>query len=588
MYLIGRRNSTPILLSTDYFAQADTLGGETVVLNGTSLSGALTCLVGGVSATKGANTAGSLAFTMPAITHDTMPSFDGIVQHLENAGPITNFVTTTSGSIGIFFYARAAAAATPANAKYQEPALFGDDNGNLSLSFSDAGCAISSFDGSTWNCAIVPCSTREWHYVQARWNTTVKEIRIDGGAWQTITHSVAGLSAGLVHLGRRYTTGGAYLDAIIGSVMTESARWSDVEADQLVTYINTRFRQNYNSLGNSTFDPTARSLTCWLDAGASFAASTWTGQASAGISSTHSFTQASNPAVASNPPWVGYHDVRVTTPVGTSNALTIEAWCPTDDSAVTLLFDAKSNPYNATTGIWVPRYTIVGGSTLGMAPGSSSNFASDGAGGVVMPGVGAASTLIALALSTNISLFLGPSVSGQQPGSYASVFSSQTSLLLNLSTYTTQPYTAPMVIGGAYQGTTGLSAFTAADDGLHRIGAHAYGTTVGYIPVSVIVPSSTNLHSAVSRWHTDTSLIFDLCVDGALSGSGYASNIYANGTTDTYTNTPLTSGGSYNLASPAYQTFTGVTKCLAVLNAHASDTFVTKHRKWAARRFGAV
>lgn len=58
-------DAAPELLSLD-FDLADTLGGDTITITGTDLDSALSCTVGGTSATILSNTSTSLSFTMPA------------------------------------------------------------------------------------------------------------------------------------------------------------------------------------------------------------------------------------------------------------------------------------------------------------------------------------------------------------------------------------------------------------------------------------------------------------------------------------------------------------------------------------------
>lgn len=60
----------PVLSSLNYDL-ADTLGGDSITITGTSLGSAVSCTVGGTSASITANTPTSLTFTMPAKTAGT-------------------------------------------------------------------------------------------------------------------------------------------------------------------------------------------------------------------------------------------------------------------------------------------------------------------------------------------------------------------------------------------------------------------------------------------------------------------------------------------------------------------------------------
>ena len=280
--------------------------------------------------------------------------------------------------------------------------------------------------------------------------------------------------------------------------------------------------------------------------------------------------------------------------VPSTNTITIEAWNPTLDPTVTLLFDAKSNPYIPGTGAggtWTPRYALTAGTTMTMSPGSGGTFASDGAGGVVMAGIGSSGTQIALSTtSALLNGFLSAAAASQQAGSYAAVFSSQTTFASTLAAAASTPYNLPGVISNPSQGTTGIEAFTASDDGNHRIAAHIYGAG-GYTGLQVPVPAGTALHAVVSRWHNNvpgSTLRFGLSVDGSLFlGSGYveATND-AYGTDVTYTGTPIQSGVTYSGGGQANQLFKGTIKSLCVSNVRASDAFITKFARWKIARFG--
>lgn len=283
----------------------------------------------------------------------------------------------------------------------------------------------------------------------------------------------------------------------------------------------------------------------------------------------------------------GSYNVVVTTAAGTSNALSIEAWAPTDDASVTLLFDAKHTAYNASTGHWAPRYSVVGSADLVDGTGASGHCASDGSGGVQLDGNGAVEAGL-IHTGRTFNDYVGSNVGGAHAGTACAVFSSQTTYSSSISTQNSTPYLAPAVIGNltAPAGTMGLGCYVATDDSLHRLTAHQDDSgSASYRQIQVTMPT-TGMHACLFRW--GTSGAEDLSLDGALSGAGFATFSLTGGMDNTYTGNPMTVGTQYSASSAATQKFVGDIRVICMANAKVSDTFVTKFHKWAQCRHGAV
>ncbi len=84
--------AAPVLTSTDY-DQFDPLGGETITITGTTLTGATHCKVNGSDVTITSNTATTLAFTTPALVAGT-----GYTLTVTTAGGTSNALTLESWS----------------------------------------------------------------------------------------------------------------------------------------------------------------------------------------------------------------------------------------------------------------------------------------------------------------------------------------------------------------------------------------------------------------------------------------------------------------------------------------------------------
>lgn len=272
--------------------------------------------------------------------------------------------------------------------------------------------------------------------------------------------------------------------------------------------------------------------------------------------------------------------VRVVGPGGTSNALPLEFWAPTDDATCTLLYDAKHTPYNPATGTdgsWPTRYSVTGTPRFGNII-AGQNHPSDGAGGISFDGNGVGEA--GLKDTVGWGAFLGAGT--YAAGSAFAVHSSTTTYANTAAVYATDPYAFPSVVGNATQGTIGLDV--AVIDGAHAVGAHIYGSA-GYKSVSVAVPAGAALRASLIRWPAGAGTL-DVSVDGGLSGSGlYNSTPVPTGHTASFNNV-ITLGDCYGAESPTRQLVAGKLRACGVLNAPASDAFITKFNKWKLARFG--
>lgn len=280
----------------------------------------------------------------------------------------------------------------------------------------------------------------------------------------------------------------------------------------------------------------------------------------------------------------GSVSVTVVGPGGTSAGQPFEFWPPTADPAVTLLLESLASPYDAGTGIWTPRYSLVGGANL--TNGTATHHAAS-SGAPVFDGNAAGEGGLLQAGGPTWASYLGADTgSGECAGAIAAVFSSTNNNALDL---VTAPYDNPQVVGNENlsSGTTGVGFGVASPGGTPTecVYAHSYHGA-GYLAQAVPATPGA-LHAVVSRWGTGVDS-FDLSVDGATAGAGYASTPTTVGASTAFTAYPISLGLSYPDSATTSQIFAGTAKAVCVLNAKASDSFVTKFYQWSRQRFGVA
>lgn len=274
----------------------------------------------------------------------------------------------------------------------------------------------------------------------------------------------------------------------------------------------------------------------------------------------------------------GVVDVSVTNPDGSATSVNaFEFWAPTTDAACTLLFDCVSSAYDAVTGTWVARYSAVANSNL--TNGSATyHSATDGA--PTFDGDSATEAGLLQAAGPTWANYWGANVAGEFAGSVAAVYSSTSTNALDL---VTSPYGNPQAVGNenSSSGTFGLGFGN--DAGTPSVYAHTY-IAGGAAYKAIAVPATAgNLHAVVTRWGTGAGS-FDLSLNGDLVGAGFATVATAAGSDITYSAYPISCGLSYPDSVATSQSFAGVLRAFAVLNAKASDTFVTKFYSWSRQR----
>lgn len=169
----------------------------------------------------------------------TPADFDGVNDSLTSPLNTTNFFSGPAWTIVALINADTAVA--PGAQPYQEPAILSDvAAGRIGLGFSTAGATAFHYNGSTWSKATAACATGAWHLVQARYNGTNIEVRVDGGAWTQTSAPNASVGAVALRLGVNWDVSKAF-DGRVAEVMTANVALTNAECDQIRAYVNGRY-----------------------------------------------------------------------------------------------------------------------------------------------------------------------------------------------------------------------------------------------------------------------------------------------------------------------------------------------------------
>jgi hypothetical protein len=171
----------------------------------------------------------------------TPAEFDGTNDNISSATAFTTFVSAAAGSIWCLFLANTAGADAGAGLRYTNKGLVANDGGGtaMGLTFCTAGVAVDLYDGTAWKEVITACSTGAYHLAQVKWDSTDLKLRIDSGAWASVSaNAMTGSTGGLV-VGRNYAN--ARIDGRILDVGTAPTALPDATFDDVKSYINARY-----------------------------------------------------------------------------------------------------------------------------------------------------------------------------------------------------------------------------------------------------------------------------------------------------------------------------------------------------------
>lgn len=167
-------------------------------------------------------------------------SFDG-TQYLQQALTVDSFLSPDEYTIEVI--CEAASLATAQTEPYEEPLLFGDNNGNLYLAISAAGVRIGHHDGGggDWTPYAAVPATGTKMCIQAVYNGTTAKVRVNGGTWQSVARATAvNMDAGTPRVGVNYASN-KFFTGKMARIHTSLVAESDSTLDGTYAHAQTNF-----------------------------------------------------------------------------------------------------------------------------------------------------------------------------------------------------------------------------------------------------------------------------------------------------------------------------------------------------------
>jgi hypothetical protein len=168
--------------------------------------------------------------------HDSA-DFDGTNDYLVGGGGLVLPDLFTRPAYTYEFILEADAASAPSANPYDEPILFGENGGNMYLSFTSAGVRAGHYDDVGFKVTTpVACSTGAKHCVQVKYDGTDIMCRVDGGSWSTVAAAnvTVSYSSLIPRIGANYNAT-AKFNGRIARVMTWNTALDDSTLDDLYT-----------------------------------------------------------------------------------------------------------------------------------------------------------------------------------------------------------------------------------------------------------------------------------------------------------------------------------------------------------------
>jgi hypothetical protein len=157
------------------------------------------------------------------------------------SGTTDTYFSSAAGTCCALFNADTAAA--PNTNAYQDACFFLDRSGNanVALGFSSSGVRVGLNTGADQT-GHVTAGTGTWHFVQARWDATDLEVRLNGGTWTTVSSS-GGIGTALT--GSFYSITNFALDAFfdgkLAQLFAADTKLSDTNLNGIRSYLNSYY-----------------------------------------------------------------------------------------------------------------------------------------------------------------------------------------------------------------------------------------------------------------------------------------------------------------------------------------------------------
>ena len=204
--------------------------------------------VASAGAGSASNSLANVAFTAPsvgaALNGYAPAAFNGTTDGLVAADTTAAMFGTTAWSYSCLVYFDT----LPANAgaAYLNPTLLTDDQATLGIAVSVDGAEAFHLDAAAANYLTTPAApvaTSAWTLVQARWTGASVQVRVNGGAWQTVASTGQYNVSGTPFVGPNYAQS-AFLAGRIMDHLTANSAFDDATFDKLKAYVNARYGLN--------------------------------------------------------------------------------------------------------------------------------------------------------------------------------------------------------------------------------------------------------------------------------------------------------------------------------------------------------
>lgn len=167
----------------------------------------------------------------------TSARFNGTNTYLE--GPLgSQSFSTSAGFMACLFIPASITGTGGISGFYNNPPLVEKGNsGPIGLALSTFGIQFGCYNGSNYGGVTGGLPTvGQWALAMARWDNTTLEIRLNSDAWTTTARTIVLLDSAMVVGGD--PAFGTYFDGDIREVMTAAFRPSDLQCDQIKSYLN--------------------------------------------------------------------------------------------------------------------------------------------------------------------------------------------------------------------------------------------------------------------------------------------------------------------------------------------------------------
>jgi hypothetical protein len=124
---------------------------------------------------------------------------------------------------------------------FNNPSIFGENGGNIGLEYSDSGAQLFHLTGGIYKIVTVALPTGSWALVDSKYDGVNIQIRVNGGAWQSLAAGSLTDPTGLaIRVGMNFNAT-AFLDSNVMEILVSNTAISDANLAVYKSYINTTY-----------------------------------------------------------------------------------------------------------------------------------------------------------------------------------------------------------------------------------------------------------------------------------------------------------------------------------------------------------